>query len=108
MDCRFIGNAHAARGREEGLSGGLVDALRGTRPLPSLPADEAAVAGLGTEIFNTHRVSRGTFQGALDQLGAQGLTGQATLMGYHALSAFNASTFKIDLPETLTEAVLPV
>ena len=94
----------AARGREEGLSDRLVDALRGTRPLPPLPA----VANLGTEIFNTHRVSRGTFQGALDQFGAQGLTGQATLMGYHALLAFNASTFRIDLPETRTGAVLPI
>ena len=46
MDCQFIWNAHAARGRREGLSDALVDALRDRRPLPSLPADEAAVKAL--------------------------------------------------------------
>ena len=37
MDCQFIWNAHAARGRREGLSDALVDALRDKRPLRPCP-----------------------------------------------------------------------
>ena len=48
MDCQFIWNAHAARGRREGLSDALGDALRDRRPLPSLPTNEAAVVHYGT------------------------------------------------------------
>jgi len=108
MDCQFIWNAHAARGRREGLSDALVDALRDRRPLPSLPADEAAVVHYGTEFFTTHKVSQATFQAALDQFGAQGLTELTTLMGYYALLAFNANAFEIDLPAQRTEPVLPI
>ena len=56
MDCQFIWNAHAARGRREGLSDALVNALRDRQPLPPLPADEATVVHYGTEFFNTHKV----------------------------------------------------
>ena len=108
MDCQFIWNAHSGRGRQEGLSDGLVDALRDNRPLPTLPADESAVVSYGTEFFKTHKVSQTTFQAALDQLGPQGLTELTTLMGYYALLALNANAFEIDLPQERTEPVLPV
>ncbi len=108
LDCRYIWNAHAAAGRREGLSDALVDALRDNRPLPSLPADEAAVVNYGTEFFKTHRVSQGTFQAALDQFGAQALTELTTLMGYYGMLAFNANAVDLDLPAQMTETALPV
>jgi 4-carboxymuconolactone decarboxylase len=108
MDCQYIWNAHAAGARREGVSDDLVDALRDNRPLPEMPADEAAVVHYGMEFFKTHKVSPATFQAALDQFGAQGLTELTTLMGYYALLAFNANAFEIDLPEARTEALLPV
>ena len=108
MDCQFIWHAHAARGRHEGLSDALVNALRDRQPLPSLPTDEAAVVHYGTEFFSTHKVSQATFQAALAQFGAQGLTELTTLMGYYALLAFNANAFEIDLPAERTEPVLPI
>lgn len=108
MDCRYIWNAHAARGRQQGLSDALVDALRDNQPLPSLPLDEAAVVNYGMEFFKTHQVSQGTFQAALEQFGRKGLTELTTLMGYYALLAFNANAFEIDLPESRTEPLLPV
>jgi hypothetical protein len=61
-----------------------------------------------TEFFTTHKVSQATFQTALDQFGAQGLTELTTLMGYYALLAFNANAFEIDLPAGRTEPVLPI
>ena len=108
MDCQFIWNAHAARGRSEGLSAAFVEALRDRRSLPPLPADEATAVHYGTEFFTTHKVSQATFQAALDQFGAQGLTELTTLMGYYALLAFNANAFEIDLSAQRTEPVLPI
>jgi 4-carboxymuconolactone decarboxylase len=108
LDCQFIWNAHAARGRREGLSDALVNALRDRQPLPPLPADEATVVHYGTEWFRTHQVRHETFQAALAQFGAQGLTELTTLMGYYALLAFNANAFAIDLPAERTEPLLPV
>src|SRR3989442_3603338 len=60
MDCQFIWNAHAARGRREGLSDALLNALREQRPLPSLPADESAVVHYVTEFFTNPNVSQAT------------------------------------------------
>lgn len=60
------------------------------------------------EFFKTHQVSQGTFQAALEQFGARGLTELTTLMGYYALLAFNANAFEIDVPESRTEPLLPV
>ncbi len=108
MDCPSIWNAHVALGRREGLNDSLVDALRDRKPLPPLAADEAAVVNLGMEFFETHKVSQGTFQLALDQFGAQGLVELTTLMGYYAMLAFNANTVDLDLPHNLVEEPLPV
>jgi 4-carboxymuconolactone decarboxylase len=108
MDCPFIWNAHAARGRREGLSDILVNAVRDRQPLPSMPADEATVVQYGTELFRTHTVSPETFDAALAQFGAQGLTELTTLIGYYTLLAFNANAFAIDLPAERSEPLLPV
>ena len=108
MDCPYIWNAHVALGRREGLSDSLVDALRDREPLPPLADDEAAVVNLGMEFFETHKVSQGTFQLALDQFGTQGLVELTTLMGYYAMLAFNANTVDLGLPHDLVEEPLPV
>src|SRR5688572_14207678 len=68
-DCQYIWNAHAASAREAGVGNALVDALRDRKELPKLPDDETAVVRFAQEFFRTHRVSRGTFQLALEQLG---------------------------------------
>ncbi len=55
MDCQFIWNAHAAMGRQSGLSDNLVDSLRDK--LNGLSPAESAVIEYGCEFFRTHRVS---------------------------------------------------
>src|SRR5437879_3210421 len=69
LDCQHIWNAHAASARKAGVPNALVDALRDRRELPALAADEAAVVHFGCEFFRTHKVSRGAFQAALEQIG---------------------------------------
>ena len=60
------------------------------------------------ECFKTHKVSQGTFDAAVKQLGALGVTELSTLLGYYSLLAFNANAFEIDIPEGGTESRLPI
>ena len=108
MDCQYIWYAHSVRGREQGLSNDLVDALRDRKPLPDMPPDEAALVAYATEMFNVHRVSAETYQRAIDQFGPRWLTELSTMMGYYTLLAYNANSFEIDLPEDGPEPALPV
>src|SRR5919197_3408882 len=108
LDCQYVWNAHAASGKKAGLSAELVEALRDRKPLPSLKPVEAAVISYGQEFFHTHRVSRGAFQAALEQLGVQGLAELTMLMGYYGMLAFCVNAFDGDLPSERTETILPV
>ncbi len=108
FDCQYIWNAHAASGKQAGLSPGLVDALRDEEALPPVKPEEAAVIKYGQEFYRTHRVSKGTFQEALEHFGTQGLTELSMLMGFYAMLAFNLNAFDVDLPEQRTEPILPV
>jgi 4-carboxymuconolactone decarboxylase len=108
LDCQYIWNAHAASGRKAGVSSPLVDALRDRQPLPPMNPEETAVVRYGQEFFRTHRVSRGGFQAALEQFGAQGLTELTMLMGYYGMLAFCVNAFDGDLPSERTETILPV
>ncbi|MGH8058225.1 MAG: hypothetical protein ACREOH_13485, partial [Candidatus Entotheonellia bacterium] len=103
-----IWNAQAPAGRRAGLSDSLVDALREKKPLPAMPPEDAAVVNFGLELTRTNAASQETFQAALDQLGAQGLTEFTTSIGYFRLLALNANAFTIDLPDQRTEPLLPI
>ena len=108
MDCQFIWNAHAAMGRQSGLSNDLVDNLRDKKELSGLSDAETALINYGREFFRTHRVSEATFNAAMAQFGTRGLIELTTLMGYYACLAFNINAFEVGLPEGITEAPLPV
>ena len=101
MDCQYIWHAHSARSREQGISDEFVDALRDKKTLPQLPAEEQVVVDYVLELFQTHKTKQATFDAAMKQLGALGVTELTTLMGYYSLLAFNANTFLIDVPDIL-------
>ncbi len=108
LDCEYIWNAHAARGRREGLRDETVDHLRDRQELTDLAPDEAAVVDFGQELFRTHRVSSASFEAALAQFGVRGVIELTNLMGCEALVAFNINAFEVELPSETTEPVLPV
>ena len=108
MDCPYIWNAHAASGRQEGLSDALVDALRDKKPLPSLFSDEAAVINYGMQLFRDRRVSQETFQAVLGLLGVQATIELTTLIGFYTMLAFNANAVDLGLPHQLAEPPLPI
>lgn len=108
MDCQYVWNAHAPAARKEGVSDALVDAIRDRRALPDMAADEAAIVNYGNEFFKNHKVSQPTFDKALEQFGAQYLVELTTLMGHYAQTSFYLNAFEADLPENVTEPLLPV
>ena len=108
MDCPYIWNAHAPAARHEGVSDAVVDALRDRQPLPSMPADEAAIVKYCTEFYTNHRVASSTFQVAKEQFGIQHLVEITALMGNYAQTAFFLNAFEVELPDERTEKVLPV
>ena len=107
MDCQYIWHAHSARSRGQGISDEFVDALRDQKPLPKLPAEEQVVVDYVLELFQTHKTTQATFDAAMKQLGAPGLTELTTLMGYYTTLAFNANSFLIDIPDG-AETKLPI
>jgi hypothetical protein len=60
------------------------------------------------ELTGTNKVSEATFAAARDQLGVRGLVEFTTTMGYYRMLALNANSCTIDLPDELTEPILPV
>lgn len=107
-DCKYIWYAHAALGRQAGLSDTLVDNLRDKKELPTLAPEEAAVVNYGQEFFRTHQVSQATFDAAKEKFGVRGLTELTNLMGYYALLAFNVNAFGAEPPTDGEEPLLPV
>ena len=108
MDCPYIWNAQAPQGRKAGLSDALCDALRDKKPIPDTPLDEVAMVSYGLELAGTCQVKQATFDAALGQLGARGLTEFTTALGHFRMLALNANAFNIDPPEQLNEPLLPI
>lgn len=108
LDCQYIWNAHAQSARASGVGDALVDALRERKELPRLTLDELAVLRYGQEFFRSHRVSRGTFQTALEQLGTQGVIELGLILGNYGALALLVNSFDVDLPPDRTEPLLPV
>src|SRR5918996_2839345 len=108
LDCQYIWNAHAASAREAGVGNATVDALRDRKELPKLADDELAVVRFGQEFFRTHRVSRGTFQLAMEQLGQRGAIELALFLGNYASLALIVNSFDGDLPPDRKEPLMPV
>jgi 4-carboxymuconolactone decarboxylase len=103
-----VWNAHAASARAAGVPDALVDALRDKQPLPRLADDENAVVRYGQEFFRTHRVSRGTFQQALEQLGKQGVVELGLVFGNYNAIAILVNSHDVELPAQRKEPIMPV
>ena len=108
LDCQYVWNAHAASARASGVPDALVVALRERTPLPPLPDDQLAVVRYGQEFFHAHRVSRGTFQLALEQLGERGVVELGLVFGNYGAIALLVNSHDVELPPERTEPILAV
>jgi 4-carboxymuconolactone decarboxylase len=107
-DCQYVWNAHAASARASGVADAIVDGLRERKELPKMADDELAVVRYGQEFFRTKRVSRGTFQLALEKLGTRGVVELGLLFGNYATIAVLVNSCDVDLPPDRKEPLLPV
>ena len=94
--------------RRAGMGKSQLSGYENGKELPKLAYDETAVVRFGQEFFRTHRVSRGTFQLALEQLGRQGAIELALFLGNYASLALLVNSFDGDLPPDRKEPLLPV
>jgi 4-carboxymuconolactone decarboxylase len=108
LDCQYIWNAHAASARAAGVADAAVDALRDRKELPKLPADEGAVVRFGQELLRARRVSKGSFQAAIEQFGKEGAVELCLLFGNYSQLAMIVNAFDVDLPPERKEPLLPV
>jgi len=70
--------------------------------------EESALVKYGMELTATNQVSDETFAAAREQLGVKGLVEFTTTMGYYRLISLNANACTIELPDQVTEPILPI
>ncbi|MCC7486386.1 MAG: hypothetical protein IT529_15545 [Burkholderiales bacterium] len=88
---------------DAGVPQPVVDAVREGRPLGELPAEDALVLGICTQLATgSHRLDERTFAAALGHFGARGLVEVVASLGYFALIAFPLNACEIEMtPEQL-------
>ena len=107
MDCPYVWNAHAPLARREGVSTGLVDAMRERTPLPAMADDESTVVTFVTEMLSSHRVSQEAHDAVIARFGVRQTVDLIALVGQYVTNACFLNAFEVALPET-SEPVLPV
>ena len=108
MDCPYVWNAHAPAARREGISDGLIDALRERKPIPMVSEEENIIIAYATEFYTTHKVADSTFEKALNLFGTQYLVEITTLMGHYAQTAFILTAIDVAIAPDSKEPRLPV
>jgi 4-carboxymuconolactone decarboxylase len=96
FDCQYAWTSHEPLARQAGVRDAAIDALRERRAPAGLTEEEATIVRYGQELIRQHRVSEGTFQAALTQLGVQGLTELTATMGYYAMLGFALNAFEVE------------
>jgi hypothetical protein len=73
-----------------------------------MSAEDSALVTYAMELTATNQVSDEMFAAARDQLGVKGLVEFTTNMGYYRMISLNANACTIELPEDMTEPLLPI
>ena len=87
LDSQFEWTAHEPAALIEGLPQKTIDVVKRRRPLSGLPAKEAAIVGLGREVFRRRKVQPQTFARAVEMFGRAGVLELVALMGNYAATA---------------------
>lgn len=91
--------AHTRLGREAGLPGDIIEAIRTGQTPPFRSEEERVIYDFVTEYFSTNRVSDATYRRALDAFGEQGVVDLVGTVGYYGLVSMTLNVFEIDVPE---------
>jgi 4-carboxymuconolactone decarboxylase len=107
LDSQFEWTAHEPAALREGLEPRIIDVVKHRRPIGRLGAKEAAIIGLGRELFRTRKLSSRAYAKAVELFGRRGLLELAALMGNYAATALILAAVDQQLQPQQT-ALLPV
>lgn len=107
FDSQFEWTAHEQEALEAGVPLATIDVVRHRRPVDGLTEREQVVIQLGREMFETHRVSPGTYARAHREFGARMLVDLVAVMGSYASTAALLCAFDVQL-QPGWEPLLPV
>lgn len=90
--------AHSAFAVKGGLDPAIIEALRTGRTPAFEKADEAAVYAFSIELLRNKRVSKPTYDRAVELLGEQAVVEIVGAIGYYSLVCATINAFEIELP----------
>jgi 4-carboxymuconolactone decarboxylase len=93
LDHQFEWTAHEPVALKEGLEPEIIDVVKYRKPIAGLGEQEAAIIGLGREVFRDRKVRPETFARAVVLFGRPGVLDLAALMGDYAMTAIILTTF---------------
>ncbi len=97
--CRFEWAAHAGAARKSGVSEATIEAISTRGAIDALDPVEAAIIGLGRELFGTHRVSSETYARLAAHFDRRMLVDLVYTMGSYAMTAAALITFDAQVEE---------
>ena len=105
--CAYEWHFHESAARENGLDGGVIEAIRDGAQLEFQRSDESAVYAYTHELLVNRHVSDETYQAAWDELGTVGVVDLTSLIGYYCMIAMTLNEHGVPLPEGITPALAP-
>ena len=106
-DCVYEWTVNESGARGAGVRDEVIDAIKHRRAPEGFVGDEALVWNFTSELLHNHRVSKDTWQEALDRFGLKALTDLVGSIGYYCYIACALNAFEVDTrPEQ--EPTLPV
>ncbi len=90
--------AHARLAREAGLDEGIIQAIAEDRRPEFSNEDEEIVYDLFRELYDSRRVSDGTYGRAVEKLGLQAVVELVATAGYYGMVSMTLNAFEVGLP----------
>jgi len=96
--------AHRLEAERIGIEPQVIEAILARSVPPGLPADEAVIVQVATELNRFKSVTDGTYADALARLGERRLVELTALVGYYTMVAMTLNAHEIPLPDDVRPA----
>jgi 4-carboxymuconolactone decarboxylase len=100
-NAQFAWSVHEKRGRNNGLSDDVIEALRQRRSPVFARDDERLTYDLACELFETRTLSPASYARGAAHFGPQGLVELVSLVGFYVMVAMLLNSFEADPPQGL-------
>ena len=97
-DAAYAWAVHDPLGRKAGLSGDVVDALLARRKPPFTKPDERAIYEAITELLNNNKISNGTYQTLVKEIGFDNALEAVACAGLYCMIGSVINAFEVPTP----------